>query len=314
METRAHYVAVGIFVLSAIILVFVAVLYLAHFHFGEQFERYNIFFKGSVEGLDKGSQVEYNGIPIGRVVDIRVDPYNIEQVEVTVEINTSVVVIRTGARAYLDSSLLSGIATIQIRGGSQQAKPLEPQPGLKYAEIPPARTALEEVQARLPEVVADLKRAADRVNALLDRQNRAAFAETLQNIRAITGNAVAPSRKLDEVVDNANKSVVQLDVLLQDVDRSVVGHGGLKDQASQALGDYDRVAKSLLADSQEIHTILAENRPGIRDFTRQTLPEVNGLVSDLHRFVLHATRLATELQHNPTRLLFGDQREGYRPQ
>jgi phospholipid/cholesterol/gamma-HCH transport system substrate-binding protein len=314
METRAHYVAVGIFVLSAIILAFIAVLYLAHAHFGEHFQRYNIFFSGSVEGLNKGAQVEFNGIPIGRVVDIRVDPNNIEKVQVTIEINTRIVQIKTGARAYLDSNLLNGIATIQIRGGTQQAPPLEPSPGLEYAEIPPARTALEEVQARLPEVVADLKRAAESVNALLDRQNREAIAETLQNVRAITGNVVAPSRKLDEVVDNANKTVLQFNTLLQDVDRSYSEHGGLKDQASQALGDYDRLAKGLLADSQQIHAILAENRPGIRDFTQRTLTAVDDLVRDLQRFVGHATGLATELQQDPARLLFGDRRQGYRPQ
>jgi phospholipid/cholesterol/gamma-HCH transport system substrate-binding protein len=314
METRAHYVAVGIFVLSAIILAFIAVLYLSHFHFGEQTERYYIFFSGSVEGLNKGSQVQYNGIPIGRVVDIRVDPNNIEQVQVTVEINTTIVAIKSGVRAYLNSNLLNGIATIEVRGGTQQAKPLEPQPGHKYAVIPPGRSGLEEVQARLPEVVADLKHAADSVNALLDKQNRDAVAETLQSLRTITANAVAPSRKLDEVVDNANKTVLQLGTLLQDVDRGFIGHGGLKDQASQALGDYDRLAKSLIVDSRQIEAILAENRPGLRNFTQRTLPAVDGLVSDLHRFVWHLTRLTTELEQDPTRLLFGDRREGYRPQ
>jgi phospholipid/cholesterol/gamma-HCH transport system substrate-binding protein len=314
METRAHYVAVGIFVLSAIILAFIAVLFLAHAHFGETTERYYIFFRGSVEGLNKGSQVQYNGIPIGRVVDIRVDPNDIEQVQVTVEIDTTIVAIKSGARAYLNTNLLNGIATIQIRGGTQEAKPLEPEPGHRYAEIPPARTALEEVQARLPELVTDLKRAADGVNALLDKQNRDAVAETLQNVRTITGNAVVPSRKLGEVVDNVNQSVLQLHTLLQDVDRSYIAQGGLRDQASQALGDYDRLAKSLLADSSKIQAILAENREGLRNFSQRTLPAVDGLVSDLQHFVGHLTRLATELEQDPTRLLFGDRREGYRPQ
>ncbi len=314
METRAHYVAVGIFVLGAIILAFVAVLWLAHAEFGEHAKRYYIYFKGSVAGLNKGSQVQYNGIPVGRVTDIRVDPDNLEQIQVTVEIDPSIVDIKTDARAYLDTNILNGIGTIQIRGGTREAPQLEPEAGHRYAVIKAGRTELEEVKASLPELVADLKSATHSVNALLDPANRKAVAETLENLRTISGNIVAPSRKLSEVIDNANKTVVQLGALLRDVDQSYIGRGGLKDQVSQALGDYDRLAKSLLDDSRQIQSILAENRPAVRNFSQRTLPAVDSLVSDVQRFVWHLTRLATELEQDPTRLLFGDRREGYRPQ
>jgi len=126
METRANYVAVGTFVLVVIFLAFVAVLWLASSEYGEQAKRYYIFFKGSVAGLNKGSQVQYNGIPVGRVVDIRVDPNNLEQIQVTVEIDTSIVDIKSDARAFLDANILNSIATIQIRGGTQEASDLQP--------------------------------------------------------------------------------------------------------------------------------------------------------------------------------------------
>src|SRR5260370_15304262 len=129
METRAHYVAVGAFVLAAILLAFVTVLWLGRSEFSQQAKRYYIYFRGSVVGLNKGSQVQYNGIPVGRVVDIRVDPDNLEQIQVTVEIDTGIVDIKTDARAYLDANILNGIATIQIRGGTREAPTLEPQAG-----------------------------------------------------------------------------------------------------------------------------------------------------------------------------------------
>src|SRR6516165_8916768 len=210
METRAHYVAVGTFVLAVIFLAFVAVLWLGHTEFGEQARRYYIFFGGSVAGLNKGSQVQYNGIPVGQVVDIRVDPANLEQIQVTVEINTTIVDIKSDARAFLDTNILNGIATIQIRGGTREASDLEPAPGHKYAVIEAGRSELEEVKASLPELVADLKTAAHSVNALLDQSNRAAVADTLQNLRAISGNLVEPSRKLGEAIDNVSKALLQL--------------------------------------------------------------------------------------------------------
>src|SRR5262249_5943999 len=230
METRADYVAVGAFVLAVIFLAFVAVLWLGHAEFGQQAKRYYIFFRGSVAGLNKGSQVQYNGIPVGRVVDIRVDPANLEQIQVTAEIDTSIVDIKSDARAFLEANILNGIATIQIRGGTREASELAPAPGHKYPVIRAGRSELEEVKASLPDLVADLKEAAHALNVLLDENNRQAVADTLQNVRAVTGSLVAPSKEVNEVVDNANAAARELRNFFRDVDQSYVGKGGLKDQ------------------------------------------------------------------------------------
>jgi phospholipid/cholesterol/gamma-HCH transport system substrate-binding protein len=314
METRAHYVAVGTFVLAVIFLAFVAIFWLGSTEFGQQAKRYYIFFRGSVAGLNKGSQVQYNGIPVGRVVDIRVDPNNLEQIQVMVEIDTSIVEIKSDARAFLDANILNGIATIQIRGGTLEASDLAPAPGHKYPVIKAGRSELEEVKASLPELVADIKTAAHSLNALLDEQNRQAVSDTLRNVQTITSALVEPSKEVNEVVDNANKAVVELRTFFQNLDQSYTEKGGLKDQLSQTLGDADRLAKNLNEASRQLQLVLQENRPGIRNFTQSTLNQVSDLVTDLQRFVAGATRFVSEMERNPTRLLFGERREGYRPQ
>jgi phospholipid/cholesterol/gamma-HCH transport system substrate-binding protein len=313
METRAHYVAVGAFVLAVIFLAFVAVLWIGRTEFAEETKRYYIFFRGSVAGLNKGSQVQYNGIPVGRVVDIRVDPDNLEQIQVTVEIDTSIVDIKADAEAFLETNILNGISTVQIRGGTQQAAELVPRPGRKYATIKAGRSTLEEVKASLPELVADLKTAAHRLNDLLDEENRQAVSDTLRNIRSITGALVEPSKNVDEVVDNANKAVVELKSLLHEIEQSYVEKGGLKDQLSQTLGDADRLAKNLIDASRQLQQLIQENRPGIRAFTQNTMSQVGDLVADLQRFVTGISRFAEEIERNPPAVLFGDRREGYRP-
>jgi phospholipid/cholesterol/gamma-HCH transport system substrate-binding protein len=314
METRAHYVAVGTFVLAVVFLAFVAVLWLGSTEFGQQAKRYYIFFRGSVAGLNKGSQVQYNGIPVGRVVDIRVDPNNLEQIQVMIEIDTSIVDIKSDARAFLDANILNGIATIQIRGGTLEASELLPAPGHKYPVIKAGRSELEEVKASLPELVADLKAAAHGIKDLLDEQNRQAVSDTLRNVQTITSALVEPSKEVNEVVDNANKAVVELRTFFQNLDQSYTEKGGLKDQLSQTLGDADRLAKNLNEASRQLQLVLQENRPGIRNFTQSTLTQVSDLLTDLQRFVAGATRFVSEMERNPTRLLFGERREGYRPQ
>jgi phospholipid/cholesterol/gamma-HCH transport system substrate-binding protein len=313
METRAYYVAVGAFVLVIVLLAFGAVLWLGHFEFSQVHQPYYVFFKGSVSGLSKGSAVQYNGIPVGRVIDIRVDPRDIGQIQVTVEIDTSLVKIKSDARASLDTNILSGVSTVQIRGGTQQARDLEAQPGYSYPIIKPERSELEKVKASLPELMGELKTVAGNLNDLLNPQNRQAVADSLKNIRTATATLADRSQDLAPLLANANATVLELKSLLQHVDQSYAGHGGLKDQASQTLKDYDRVAANLIDTSRQLQLMLTENRPGIRNFSQQTLPGVNDLVGEARQLAVNLNRLVDQLERDPTRVLFGDRREGYQP-
>jgi len=314
METRAHYVAVGAFVLAVIVVGFVAALSLGRVEFAQDIKRYYIFFRGSVSGLSKGSLVQYNGIRVGRVVDVRVDPDDLEKIEVMVEIDKDLVPIKTDARAFIETNLLSGVATIQIRGGTSQAKDLEPEPGHRYPVIAAGSSVFQRVSEAGPQLLDHLMVAVDNLNDLLNPQNRKAISDTLQNIRRITEAFVAPSEEAGELVKNANTTVLEMTKLLDHVDQSYTERGGLKDEASQTLADFDRLAKNLVDTNRQLQQILQENRAGLHDFTQSTLSQVGNLVSDMQRFISGLSRFVTSVERDPGRLLFGERREGYKPQ
>jgi phospholipid/cholesterol/gamma-HCH transport system substrate-binding protein len=314
METRAHYVAVGAFVLAVIVLGLVAVLSLGRVEFAQDLKRYYIFFKGSVTGLSKGSVVQYNGITVGRVVDVRVDPDDLEKIQVTVEIDTDLVKIKTDARAFVDTNLVSGVATIQIRGGTRYAKDLEPEPGHRYPVIAAGSSVFQRVSEAGPQLLDRLTVAVDNLNNLLSEQNRKAVSESLQNVRTITEGFVAPSREVSELVSNANAAVAQMTALLAHIDHGFAAKGGLKDEVSQALADFDRLAKNLLDTNRQLQQVLQENRSGLREFTQSTLTQVSNLVTDMQRFIGGLSRFVASVERDPARLLFGERREGYRPQ
>jgi len=314
METRAHYVAVGAFVLAVIIAGFVAVVSLGRVEFAQDLKRYYIFFRGSVSGLSRGSLVQYNGITVGRVLDIRVDPDDLEKIEVTVEIDTKVVKIKTDARAFVDTNLLSGVATIQIRGGTREAPDLVAEAGHKYPVIAAGSSVFQRVSETGPQLLERLMVAVDNLNDLLNEQNRKAVSESLQNVRAITEAFVAPSKEVSELVANANAAVREMTTLLDHIDQSYANKGGLKDEASQALNDFDRLAKGLIDTNRQLQQVLQENRPGLHEFTQATLAQVGNLVSDMQRFIAGLSRFVSSVERDPARLLFGERREGYRPQ
>ncbi|HZU91284.1 MAG TPA: MlaD family protein [Stellaceae bacterium] len=317
METRAHYVAVGSFVLAVVFLAFVAVLWVGRVELGElghgRFQLYDIYFKGAVTGLSEGSAVLYNGVRVGRVAAIRLNPANVEEVRVTVEIDKNAV-IKTDAVAELVANLLSGQSFIQIRGGTQAAPVLTAKPGERYPVIASERSALERVYTRAPRLLDQLNDIADKLNALLDRRNRQAVSDSLQNVQALTRILADRAKQLDALISGATDTVGMLHALLDHADRGLSGPHGLEADAARTLGDFDKLAKNLGDTNRQIQKMIAENRPGLRDFSQRTLMQVNALLAQTQQFVAGLARLTSEIEENPARFLFGgNQRDGYRP-
>jgi len=182
METRAHYIAVGGFVLTVIAIAFAAVLWIGRTEFSTQYAKYDIYFSGTVSGLSVGSPVLYNGIRVGQVTDIRIDPENVEQIRVQAEIEGKVI-IKSDAVAGLETNLLSGVSTIQITGGTQNAPVLVAEAGHPYPVIQSRRSRLDRLYARAPRLLERLIELTENANQVLDEKNRKAFAEMLDNLK-----------------------------------------------------------------------------------------------------------------------------------
>jgi len=305
METRAHYVAVGAFVLALVFLAFTAVLWLAGTQFAVSYDHYDIFFKGPVTGLSKGAAVDYNGIRVGQVSDIEIDPNNVEQIRVTVEIKSEVV-IKEDAAANVETNILSGVSYILITRGTQEAKKLTAHEGQRYPVIRARRSTLASISARGPQLLEKLDDILDHVEDLLNDHNREVFAATLEHVEKVTGALSAHSDDIGQLVAQGKDTLASFGKLATDLDNSYTTPDGVKDQLVGAL-------KGLTGAGRQIELALQENRPGIRNFSQRTLTDVDGLIGEARQFIAGLSRLATQIERDPSRFLFGDRREGYQP-
>jgi phospholipid/cholesterol/gamma-HCH transport system substrate-binding protein len=310
METRAHYVAVGTFVLTMVLLAFAAVLWMGRAELTTQYDHYDIYFTGPVTGLSKGAAVDYSGVPIGRVSEIHLEPDQL--IRVTVEIETGVV-IKTNDRATVESNLLSGVSYIQISGGTREAPMLVAKEGERYPVIRPRYSGLASVSARAPQLVQRANEVLDEVSDLLNEKNRQAITEVIENIRVLTAGINVTNKHIDDLAISANTAALTLNDLLGNVERSYVGPDGLGNRAATALADFDRLAKNLSDTNRQLQSTLQDVRPGIRTFSQQTLSDVGALVGDARQLISELNRLTAQIERDPSRVLFGDRREGYHP-
>ena len=110
MDRDANYVAVGAFVVLVLAMATVFVLWYSHARERREYERYEVYFAGSVSGLNEGSTVRYLGVNVGRVARIRLDARAADRVQVLVDLDKSTPVTRdTLARLSLQ-----GLSLIHI--------------------------------------------------------------------------------------------------------------------------------------------------------------------------------------------------------
>jgi phospholipid/cholesterol/gamma-HCH transport system substrate-binding protein len=315
METRANYVLVGAFVLVLLAGLLVAGLWFARVQFNQQSTFYDIYFSGSVTGLTDGSAVRYNGIPVGRVTSIQLDPENPQRVRVTVQLSASTVV-RSDAVASLEVQGITGGAFIEIAGGGNEAPPLERHEGQRYPVIVSTQSGLQRVVAGAPELLSRVIELSDRLALLLDDHNRAALAETLDNVRRLTAVAAGHAGDIDSALGDGAAAIRELRVTLATANQALAELKQLLGPAGQmrtTVKSVDEGARKLAELTSHLDTIVQENRAPLRDFTQRGLSEVQQLLADARVLVNQLTRIADTVERDPARFLYGDRREGYQP-
>ena len=102
--------------------------------FRDAYDRYYAFMRESVAGLSVNSTVKYRGVDVGRVKEIALSPENPEEVRLVLDIDRGTP-IKTDTIAVLETQGLTGLATLNLTGGSRDAPPLQATEGQEYPVI-----------------------------------------------------------------------------------------------------------------------------------------------------------------------------------
>jgi phospholipid/cholesterol/gamma-HCH transport system substrate-binding protein len=323
MERRASYLLVGGFVLVLIAAIFGFGLWLARTALDRDVDVYRVCFTGSVTGLQVGSAVRYRGVLVGTVESIRIDPTNVERVEVTVALPADLP-LKSDVVAQLEPQGVTGQAYVQITGGTQAAADLEPGPdGVRVIASRPS--SISEVVERAPELLQNLIRVSQQLQGILSPGNVAGLSESLENVRRLTGGLADASQAAAVTIGRADALLAEaagtvgtlgeeaagvlrsarrsIDTVGRSAETTATRLQGTADETVKLVGTLNRAAGRL-------DQILAENRQPIRDFTGTGMYEFSQLVSELRDLAANLSRLSVRIERNPTDFLLGGSRRG----
>ena len=205
METRASYLLVGTFSLLVMVIFAAAVIWMAGVNLQEEFTYYDIHFDGSVTGLKPGNAVRYRGVPVGVVSDIIISPSNVEQVRATIEVPKSTP-IKTDTVASLEYQGITGVAYVQLSGGTRDAPLLEKQPDEDRPRIPAKASQLQELFESAPELISSITALVGRANQLLSPGNRENLTKIIENVQVFSKVLAERSQDIGETKNLASEN------------------------------------------------------------------------------------------------------------
>ena len=287
MESKREQALVGIFVLVVIALLIVTVFFLYGLSGGES-THYRVYFKNA-GGIAPGTEVRYEGSPpIGRVEKVRPDPADPTRMEIDFHVNRDVPV-KTDSLAGIASMSALGENYLEIKHGSPQAAKAPPGSTLKAGGF----TSLEDLKAMIAQLgpqadklisdldarVVELKETLNRVNDLLNAQNRANIAASLANVRGMleenrpgirttVGNLSASSAKLDKVLDDMKKTMAQANDALAHIDATITENRpdlrasiqNLRRSLASTASLTDQLDRTLASNSENLDEIIENMR------------------------------------------------------
>ncbi len=124
-------------------------------------------------------------MPVGSVGDIRIDPHNVERIEVLVALDAGMPV-KSDMFATLESQGLTGVGFIQIQGGTQASPALAVADDGAPPIIPTRASRLEKVFQSAPEIADQLVVLTTRLQSLLSEENTRAVGDILRNLATVS--------------------------------------------------------------------------------------------------------------------------------
>jgi len=298
MAKQASKTVIGVFVVSSIAMLIAGVII---FGSGEMFKKTNkyvMFFEDSVKGLSVGAPVIWHGVAVGSVssivlkanaknltidvpVVIEVDPQRVEVEEgKSKDLREQIeLMIKKGLRARLAlQSLLTGSSMVEVEFLPDTPVRLT---GLdsRYPEIPTVKSPMDRLAQKLQDL--PIEKIAGKLADILDNLDTV-IADP--EIKEMVHNLNVASKKLDHVLENADKLVLNADNQVKDLTDNLNNKvNNLSDGMQTTMGDARKLLQDVDSEvkplSRKIQTALVSARVAL-DKANNALSSVDGFVGE----------------------------------
>jgi len=306
MEPRAHHVLIGSFTILAAAAALLFALWLGKGPNGAQQRYYTVIFNEAVRGLSVGSEVQYNGIKIGEVAALDLDPRDPRRVlaGVRVDGNTR---IKKNTKAQLALTGITGTSVIELTGGSPDSPDLVATDGgnpVIVASPSPFAKLLEQSGHNL----ADITELIQQAKGVLSPANVQNLTRTIAHLERASGAIASQDDNVKELIRQLSAATSQANGILRQASGMMNDARTLVDnEGTNAFRSADRAMASMEKSANSIDQLLLDNRVALSGGIR-AFGELGPALQELRDTLISIRRITRRLEDDPAEYLTGRQK------
>ena len=313
METRSNHVLVGSVVVILLVMLALFMVWLSRWGTVED-KKYDIFFKQSVDGLAKGSQVAFSGVPIGQVQDIQLYKPDPQFVRVRISVNPETPMVE-GTTATIQGSF-TGTSTVQLDGAVKGAPPIvcpevSPQLACPFGVplIPAKAGGLGALLSSAPKLLERISTLTERLSELLSDKNQRSLQGILANTERLTGALADRGPEIAATLAETRQTLQKAGVAAEQIGNLAgTTEGVVANDIQPTIANLNRAIGSAQKSMNTLDGLLSDARPALQGVTTRTLPEINQLVRELRAVTGNVSALSERLNQGGAGSLIGSQK------
>lgn len=305
METRAHYILVGLFTLIAGAGALLFALWMTGAGAAREVNTYDVLFREPVSGLSVGSPVQYSGIRVGEVDQLSLDPRDPRIVLARIEVLASVPVkVDTVARQTLLN--ITGASAIELSEGLPESPNLAASAG-NVPVIEATPSSLSQLRVTSEELLVSASSLLERANQLFSDENARRVSQVLDDVDTITSVLAEQQTNLRVGLEGLAESSRSLSDLLRRADDQLARY------EEPVLGGLATAVDDLRQISRQLDVLVADSTPAITA-GMQGIAELGPAIRDLRSILVNIDTMTRQLADDPAGFVLGsDNIQEYRP-
>lgn len=314
METRSNHVLVGSVVLILLLVLALFTVWIARLG-GSSEKEYDIFFKQAVDGLNKGSPVAYSGVPAGQVKEIALWTPDPSFVRVRIAVKDDIPVLE-GTTATVQGIGFTGVSQVALDGGRKGAAELKcpevnPQSACPYGvpAIPTRTGGFGAILASAPQLLERLTTLTERLSEVLSDRNQVSIAGILDNTNRLSDALADRGPEIAATLAQTRIAIEQAGTAAQQIgDLAATTNGMIDSDVRPAMRNLNVTISSARQSAEALNAAVADARPGLQAFSKQTIPEVGALVRDLRVMSEALASVAQKIDRQGALSIVGEQK------
>lgn len=287
MEKDAKYFLVGLFVSAGLLALCFFSIWLAGSHDNNNYDRYTVYFTDAVSGLNEGAAVQYKGVAVGRVADIRLSETRQDLIKVDIEVEENTP-ISADTEVNLNMQGITGLVYVELRTEVGENTPVPRVEGERYPVLKGSGTNLAKLLQEIPEITRQVRDLAEKFNTLMSEENIASLTRTISNVETM-------SRDLNGLLSEANVASVS-----EMVNNFSASSRSIEEVAAKFEKTADEIDKAVAS----ISKVVSKNESNINKFSQDGLEQITSMSRETRRMAESIRKIADKLNEDPSQLIY----------